>query len=204
VRALNNKCPKCGKKISPFYLKQNCPHCNIDLLYYRLEERLEADVAEAARQEEKLRRFTDMIKSSSVASPLLIIRLVLFFTPLGWMCLPMYNGLTLIGIITGLIKGELDTAQNLLPILSMGLVIVLSLAVIISSLFSASKRGLARNLIFSLVNTAVFISLGLIIGGTGVGWYITFAVYVLEIILHFLCDRAISSKKRAEKSEASI
>jgi len=197
---MNNSCPKCGKKISPFYLKENCPHCNVNLLYYNLEERLEADAKEALRQELKLNRFKELIKSSSVASPLLIFRLVLFFTPLGSMCLPMINSLTLISVITGLIKGELNIGENLLPVLSMVLVIVLSLAVIINSLFSATKHGLMRNLIFSLVNTGVFVALGLVAGNLGAGWYITLGIYALEIGLHFLCDRKIRQKQITDKN----
>lgn len=195
---MSNKCPKCGGKLSPFYLKENCPHCGVSLLYYKLEERLEADAAESARQEAKIKNFTDTVKASGFASPILILRFILFFTPLGSMCLPMYGGLTLVSVITGIIKGELDTSANILPIVSMGLVIILSLAVIISSLFSSTKHGLVRNLIFSFINTAVFIAFGVIIGNTGLGYIITFAIYALEIILHFVCDRVIKNKRISE------
>ena len=58
---MNNKCPKCGGRLSPFYLKENCPHCGVNLLYYKLEERLEADALESARQEEKLRHFKETL-----------------------------------------------------------------------------------------------------------------------------------------------
>jgi hypothetical protein len=160
-----------------------------------MEERLEADAAEAARQVEKLDRFKNTVKSSSVTSVILIIRLALFFTPLGSMCLPMYKDLTLIGVIMGLIKGELDLGEILLPVFGMVFVIVLSLAVIISSLFSSAKNGLKRNLAFSFINTAVFVAFGLIIGSLGLGWYITLIIYVLEIVLHFVCDRHIKKKQ---------
>lgn len=195
---MNNKCPKCGKKLSPFYLKENCPHCGVNLLYYKLEERLEADAAESARQEAKIKHFADTIKASSFSSPILIVRFILFFTPLGSMCLKMYGELTLISVIIGIVKGELDASANILPIVSMALVILLSLAVIISSLFSATKCGLVRNLIFSGINTAVLVAFGVIIGNTGLGYNLTFAIYVLEIILHFVCDRVIKSKNAQE------
>ncbi|MCR4593595.1 MAG: hypothetical protein K5761_00900 [Clostridiales bacterium] len=189
-----NRCPKCEKKISPFYLKENCPHCGVNILYYKLDERLESDAAESLRQEMKLKAFKKLIISSAFASPILIIRFILFFTPLASMCLPMYNGLTLISVIVGIIKGELSVSDNILPIAGMGLVIVLSLAVIISSLFSAGKKGLMRNLIFSVINSLAFLILGLIISGLGIGWYITAGIYSLEIILHFVCDKAIKKK----------
>ena len=193
---MNNKCPKCGGKLSPFYLKENCPHCGVNILYYKLDERLEADAAESLRQEMKLKAFKDLIISSSFASPILIIRFILFFTPLASMCLPMYNKMTLISVIAGIIKGELSVSDNILPIAGMALVIILSLAVIISSMFSAGKKGLLRNLIFSAVNTLAFLILGLIISGLGIGWYITAGIYILEIVLHFVCDKAI--KKNAD------
>lgn len=188
---MSNKCPKCGNKLSPLYMKQNCPNCGVDLLYYKMEERLEADAKESLRQEENIKKFLNTIKSSSIAHPLLIVRLVLFFTPLASMCLPMYGELSLISLITGIINGNLDLNSNILPIISMGLVVILSLAVIISSLFSVTKNGLTRNLVLSAINTIVLIVLGLVIGSLGIGWYLTLIIYVIEIILHFVCNKII-------------
>ena len=50
------KCPKCQKRLSPFYFKTACRYCGADLLYYRYDERLEEDAQKAAAQEEKVRR----------------------------------------------------------------------------------------------------------------------------------------------------
>ncbi len=50
-------CPKCGKKLSLFYLKPNCPGCGVDLLRYDAEGRLERDAAQAAKEVEDLWRF---------------------------------------------------------------------------------------------------------------------------------------------------
>ena len=50
-------CPKCGKKLSPFYLKPNCPACGVDILRYDAEGRLERDAAQAAKEVEALWRF---------------------------------------------------------------------------------------------------------------------------------------------------
>ena len=109
---MNNKCPKCHEKISPFYLKQNCPHCGVDLLYYKLDERLDEDAAESERQVAKLKRFANTIKASTIATPLLIIRLILFFTPLLSMCLPMYRAghknVSLIGFIMSIVNHGFD------------------------------------------------------------------------------------------------
>lgn len=47
---MENKCPKCGKKLSLFYIRQNCSRCGCDLLNYNREEALERD-AEKAEEE---------------------------------------------------------------------------------------------------------------------------------------------------------
>jgi hypothetical protein len=190
----NNTCPKCNGKISPFYMKENCPHCNVNLLYYNLDENLKADAIKAEKEVEAVNKFLNMLKSSSIASPLLIVRLVLFFTPLASMCLPMYDDVSLITLIMGLINSTLSVGDVIMPLVSMALVVVLSLAVIISSLFSTTKTGLLRNLIFSAINTVVFVALGVIIGGMGIGWYITLAIYIVEIIMHIVCDKTIKNK----------
>lgn len=189
---MNNTCPKCGKKISPFYMKENCPYCNVNLLYYNMEDNLKADAAQAQKEVDAVNRFLGILKASSIASPVLIVRLVLFFTPLASMCLPMYNGVSLISLIMGLINSSLEIGDVLMPLISMALVVVLSLAVILSSLFSATKTGLLRNMVFSGINTVVFVVLGVIIGGLGAGWFITLAIYILEIIMHIICNKAIN------------
>ena len=86
----SNKCPKCGKKLSPFYMKQNCPECGANLMYYKLDERLEADARQAQKEVDAVNRFVDMLKESTIKTPWHIIRLVMFFTPLASMCLPMF------------------------------------------------------------------------------------------------------------------
>lgn len=189
---MNNTCPKCGKKISPFYMKENCPYCNVNLLYYNMEDNLKADAAQAQKEVDAVNRFLGILKASSIASPVLIVRLVLFFMPLASMCLPMYNGVSLISLIMGLINSSLEIGDVLMPLISMALVVVLSLAVILSSLFSATKTGLLRNMIFSGINTVVFVVLGVIIGGLGAGWFVTLAIYILEIIMHIICNKAIN------------
>lgn len=195
---MNNTCPKCGKKISPFYFKETCPGCNVNLLYYKLDERLEADAKESQRQIDNINKFVDTIKSSTISSPVLIIRLVLFFTPLASMCLPVYNDISLITIIKSVIGSEFNFNDVLLPVISMGLIVVLSLVVIISSLFSSTKNGLLRNIIFSVLNTAVLFVFGVIIGGVGAGWYVTLGIYIAEIVMHFVCNKIITKKRREE------
>lgn len=176
-------------------MKEECPKCKANLLYYNLDEKLKKDEEKAKAEVDAVNRFVNILRSGSVASPLLIIRLVLFFTPLASMCLPMYGDVSLISLITGIINGSVVIGDVILPVVSMALVIVLSLAVIISSLFSVTKTGFLRNMIFSLVNTAVFVGFGLVIGDLGTGWYATLAIYLLEFLMHILCKMQIDRKQ---------
>lgn len=60
---MDNKCPKCDKKISLFYLKQNCPQCDCDLVNYDLENRLEADAEKAEKEFEALDKIINKVTS---------------------------------------------------------------------------------------------------------------------------------------------
>ena len=50
-------CPNCKKRLSPFYLRPNCPACGVDLLRFQSEERLAKDAEQAAKEVEALWRF---------------------------------------------------------------------------------------------------------------------------------------------------
>ena len=90
------KCPKCGRKLTLFDWKPNCPECGVNLVYYGMEERLmdEADKAEAehARTQKKM----DRLKAAFINSPLTIIRIILSVLPIAALMLPLasisYNG----------------------------------------------------------------------------------------------------------------
>ena len=60
---MENKCPKCSKKLSFFYIKQECPECGCDLLYYDMENRLKEDEKQAEEEFRKLDEFLSKIKS---------------------------------------------------------------------------------------------------------------------------------------------
>lgn len=210
-------CPKCGVKIKPTYMKQNCPNCGVNLLYYKMDEQLENDAAKAAKEVAAVNHFTDIIKSSTIKSPWLIVRLVLFFTPLASMCLPMYwaghKNVSLITFIMSIINHGFDLgamAQDksyLFAVLAIVLIIVLSLAEIINSLFSSTKRGFRRNIVFSLVNTAVFGIMSILVSINGgypkAGFYVTTAIYALVFVLHYVTAKP-KTKKRAAAACVSV
>lgn len=58
---MDNKCPKCGRKLSLFYIKENCPDCGANILYYNMEQRLEEDAIKAEAEYAKLNEFLDKI-----------------------------------------------------------------------------------------------------------------------------------------------
>lgn len=173
-----SNCPKCNEKLSPFYMKQNCPKCNTNLVYYDLDNRLQADHEKAMKEQEAVDRVINNIKTSAFGGKLQIARFVLMFSPLLWMCLPMYTQLnhetfeeTNISLIT-LIKSIIATVTNdgnatltfdtwlsdkayFFTLVAIACIIIFSLAEIISSLFSVGKNALKRNRIFHIINFIV-------------------------------------------------
>ncbi len=214
MKKTNNRCPKCNARLSPFYLKQTCPKCGVNLMYYRLDERLEEDAKNAAEEVRRVNEFTDMLRASTVKTPLHIIRLILFFTPLASMCLPMYwagnKEVSLIGFILSIVNHGFDmsvwTKDYLFAVLAMIGVIVFSLAVIIGSLFSAKENGFRRNMALSILNTLVFGVLSVLVcinGGTIMpmdkltfGFSITCLIYGLEFLFHYLTSDKKTARSR--------
>ena len=77
------KCPKCGRKLTLFDWKPNCPECGINLVYYGLEDKLldEADAAEA--EHAKLQKKIDRLKAAFIGSKLTIARIFLSLLPIA-------------------------------------------------------------------------------------------------------------------------
>lgn len=204
---MSNKCPKCGEKLSPLYMKQNCPKCNTNLVYYDLDNRLKADHEQAMREQEAVDRVLNNIKTSAFGGKLQIIRFILMFSPLVWMCLPMFKTadreyITLINVIMGIINGSLslDTVftdkSYLFPILTMVCVILFSIPVIVSTLFSIGEKSLVRNTIFSLINITVFLILSMLAliydSHIAYGWIAVKAVYIIVMDMHKHIDKKLN------------
>ena len=214
-----SNCPKCNEKLLPFYMKQNCPKCGTNLVYYDLDNRLQADHEKAMKEQEAVDRVLNNIKTSAFGGPLQITRFVLMFSPLLWMCLPMYSQLntetfeiTNISLIT-LIKSIIVTVGNgdngamtfdvwlsdkayFCILLLIACIIVFSLADIISSLFSIGKNALKRNMIFHIINFVIFFVMSIlpIVGENG----ISSSIGVIMILITYLsvgsCHKIIDKK----------
>lgn len=213
----NNKscCPACGEHLRPTYMKQTCPKCEANLLYYKMDERLEQDRIQAEKEVNAIKSFLLMLKNSTIKTPWHIVRLVTFFLPLATMCLPMFwaghKNVSLISFIMSIINHGFDIGaiagdkSYLFAVLSIVFVIVLSLCVIISSLFSASKNGHKRNIFFSVLNTLAFGIMSYLVvefgGRVKVGFYATLAIYALEFLLHYV---TVSNKNKRNKLSCAL
>lgn len=206
---MSNKCPKCGAKLSPFYLKPTCPKCQTNIMQYGFEERIENDRIKAEKEWEQFDNFLLGIKKSSIGSLVAIIRLVSFFLPIVALLIPVYkvntSSVNLISIIKNIISDSSsvfsDTAM-LLCFISFASVILLSLLCAIISLFSCTKNGFKRNVIFSALQIIVFVALSVAAFVNGASIHIGFiAVILLQILTVFLHVLHKNSLRRTEINE---
>lgn len=174
---MNNKCPKCGKRLSPLYLRQTCPHCGVNLVYYNAEERLEQDAVRAEAEWDALARWLTRLKGATIQGPLPILRLIGSFIPLLTLALlPLFRTRLIFPFVDGEVRsvtgitalmnlfgtnfsavgalGEIGALASL-PMqtaLYMGcllLAAVFTVLLILSVAFSYTRHGEARNLLFS-------------------------------------------------------
>ena len=82
-------CPKCGRTLKLTDLKPTCPGCGVNLLYYKIEERLEVDAINAELEHAKTQQRIDRAKASMVGSALTIARIVLLALAVGMFFLPL-------------------------------------------------------------------------------------------------------------------
>lgn len=109
------KCPKCGRKLTLFDWRPNCPGCGVNIVYYNLDERLqdEADVAEA--EHAKLQKRIDRLKASFIGSKLTIARIILSVLPIATLLLPLANINFSAAVING---GTVNTDISLISLIN--------------------------------------------------------------------------------------
>ncbi|MFR1519979.1 MAG: hypothetical protein ACLSUI_02590 [Eubacterium sp.] len=192
---MSNKCPKCGAKLSPFYLKPNCPSCGVNIVQYGFDERLESDKIRAEKEWERFDNFLNGLKMSSIGSPIAIVRLISFFLPIVALLIPVYKvngaGINLISIIKSIVSDSSSVFQNkamLLCFISFAAVILTSLVCAVISLFSYTKNGYKRNIILSGIQICTFIALSTaaVINGTSIfaGAAAVILLQILTLYLH--------------------
>lgn len=171
------KCPKCGKKLGLLNLKPTCPSCGVNLLYYKIEERLEVDAINAEIEHAKTQKRIDRVKNATVGSKLSIVRLVLcllvigmFFLPLASLSIkiPFYEGSMnfnaleiynevsvldfdgLFGLLGSPLLGTAFTCL-LVSAVTIVLAVLCALLSLILSILSSSPKGFIRNLCLSVI-----------------------------------------------------
>ncbi len=207
---MSNKCPKCGAKLSPFYLKPNCPSCGVNIVQYGFDERLESDKIRVEKEWERFDNFLNGLKMSSIGSPIAIVRLISFFLPIVALLIPVYKvngaGINLISIIKSIISDSSSVLQNkamLLCFISFAAVILTSLVCAVISLFSYTKNGYKRNIILSVIQICTFIALSTaaVINGASIfaGAAAVILLQILTLYLHKKYKKNIEENKNNEK-----
>lgn len=207
---MSNKCPKCGAKLSPFYLKPNCPSCGVNIVQYGFDERLESDKIRAEKEWERFDNFLNGLKMSSIGSPIAIVRLISFFLPIVALLIPVYKvngaGINLISIIKSIISDSSSVFQNkamLLCFISFAAVILTSLVCAVISLFSYTKNGYKRNIILSGIQICTFIALSTaaVINGASIfaGAAAVILLQILTLYLHKKYKKSIEENKNNEQ-----
>jgi hypothetical protein len=74
-------CPNCNRRLSPLYLKQNCPHCGVNLCFYDFEEQFYRDAKKAELSLAKINMFIAHLKASLIGSGLTVARLCVMLLP---------------------------------------------------------------------------------------------------------------------------
>jgi signal transduction histidine kinase len=103
-------CPKCGYKLKLRDIKPECPECGVNVVYYKIEDRLREDADKAELEQAKFQPKMDRLKASVFGSPLAIIRLVLMILLIVSLLLPLAK------IRTDLPFGTSDITVNLVAI----------------------------------------------------------------------------------------
>ena len=150
------KCPKCGRKLTLFDWRPNCPECGVNLVYYGLEDKLldEADAAEA--EHAKLQKKIDRVKASFAGTKLNIVRIVLSILPIVALLIPLCEV-----SFKAPFMGEKTTAVNLIALIDVfsnldfdGLFAMIGSATLSSTFigYAGALVALALSLVFVLVS----------------------------------------------------
>jgi magnesium-transporting ATPase (P-type) len=171
-------CPKCAYRLKLLDHKPECPSCGVNLMYYKMEERLAADADKAEAEHIKMQPKVDRLKAASIGSPYSIIRLILVFVPLGMLFLPLVHVsaqvpfspintdvsiLTLVSDVLGDLNFDVltkmfssDIVGSAFILYSVSIIFVLLTAVIcvlnlvfVAMSASVNNRGIKRNIVLS-------------------------------------------------------
>ena len=168
-------CPKCGKKLGITNIKPTCPSCGVNLLYYKIEERLEVDAINAELEHAKTQKRIDRLKNATIGSSLSIVRLVLILLVVGTLFLPLatlhtvgpffdesvtFNALEIYNKVSamdfdglfGILGSPLLGKAFIFLVVSAVTIVLAALCALLSlvlSILSSSPKGFIRNVILA-------------------------------------------------------
>lgn len=177
-------CPKCGRELKLIDLKPTCPGCGVNLLYYKIEERLEVDAINAELEHAKTQQRIDRAKASMAGNALTIVRIVLLAVAVGMFFLPLaklhtvgpyfdntltinamevYNKVSamdfdgLFGMFGSPVLGS-SMIMFAVSVVTIALAAVCAILELLLSFLSCSPHGFIRNVIFSVVGIVMTIA----------------------------------------------
>lgn len=172
VQIIMAKCSNCGYKLKITDWRPECPKCGVNLMYFRMEERLREDADKAELEYAKSQPTFDRLKASIYGNPWSIVRLVFLVLPLLSLLLPLgkiavslpfYNGdvtVNAISVYNALSNMDLNALLTLtgsellgLPVrlflaslVFLLLTVLLILVEFVCVIFSFSKGWFSRNI----------------------------------------------------------
>lgn len=188
-------CPKCGYKLSMIDIKPECPVCNVNLVYYGMEESLNKEADRAEFEHAAGQPAMDRFKFSTIGHPLSIIRMILSILPLVAtlapmgkvvVSLPFFQETTTVNIISIVTKvfmaldidhmlamvgsDMVGTAYIFYLVALVGLVGIAVTAIvnIVNMMFATAKKGIKR-----YISTAVAGIIFTVIGTVGLAMWLS-------------------------------
>ena len=174
-----SQCPKCGRKLTLRDLKPQCPGCKTNLLYYKIEERLEVDALNAEIEHAHTQKKMDRAKAAMVGSPLAIVRIVLLVLVIASFMLPLakmsaqgpffessttYTAVQLVNSLMEFDFGAISLISSpvfgnttlffALSIVCVVLAALMALIELVVSFLSCSPKGFGRNVTLSVLGIA--------------------------------------------------
>ncbi len=179
-------CPKCNGRLRLTDWRQTCPHCSVNLVYYKSNEKLLDDSERAEIEHARTQPSIDRGKAAYAGSPLAIVRLILTILPSVTLLIPFARlngagGSKLVNLITVInYIRESGTDSLLANVTKDYLAAALALAAVSAAMFlingifliaSLGKHGRGRTL--ALYSFTFLLALGAVFclikgGGPGV------------------------------------
>ena len=146
-------CPKCGKHLRMLDWRQNCPYCDVNLVYYKSNEKLLDDSEKAEIEHAHTQPKIDRAKAAYFGSPLAIARFVLTILPVVTLLIPFVklNGaqssklINLVSVINFFRDGGFNTMLGALPgnklALALALMCLAAAMFLINAIFVIASYG---------------------------------------------------------------